>query len=144
MSTPAPYGSPSDQPAHGSGYPPPNFPAPGAGHGYGRPAARNGLAITSLVLGILALLTCWLTFPGIILGILAVIFGGVAIARASKDRVSNKGMAIAGLITGVLGLVIGTVLLVVGIRIASDCQDQYGADITQQELERCIQDQVGG
>ncbi len=96
------------------------------------------------MLGILALVTCWLTFPGIILGILAVIFGGVALARARTDRVSNKGMAIAGLITGVVGAVIGTVLLFVGIRIASDCQDQYGSNITEQELERCIQDQVGG
>ncbi len=150
MSSPPPYEQPSGQYGqnpygqnpYGYGSPPPGY--PGQPLGYGRPPARNGLAITSLVLGILALVTCWLTFPGIILGILAVIFGGVALARARTDRVSNKGMAIAGLITGVVGAVIGTVLLFVGIRIASDCQDQYGSNITEEQLQRCIEDNLGG
>ncbi len=142
MSAPAPPPPPSDQNPYGYGYPPPG--ASGQGQPYGRPSARNGLAITSLVLGILALATSWLSLPGIILGILAVIFGGIALARARTDRVSNKGMAIAGLITGILGAVIGTVILIVGFRIASDCQEQYGTDITEQELERCVQDNVGG
>lgn len=85
---------------------------------HGRPPARNGLAITSLVLGIAALITSWLALPGIILGLLAVIFGGVGIARGRSDRVSNKGMAIGGLITGGLGLAIGVGLLIVGFQIA--------------------------
>jgi len=141
MSSPPPYEPPSGQPSSGSGYPPPTY--PGQPHAYGRPSPRNGLAITSLVLGILALLTCWLTFPGIILGILAVIFGGIGIARGRADRVSNKGMAIAGLITGVLGAAVGAVLLILALRISADCQEQYGPDLTQQQLERCIQDNVG-
>ncbi len=142
MSTPSPYEPPSGQPPYGYGYPPPNFPGPH--QSYGRPAARNGLAITSLVLGIAALVTSWLTLPGIILGILAVIFGAIGLARARADRVSNKGLAIAGLITGVLGLVIGTVLLIVAIRVASDCTDQYGRNITEQQLQSCIEDNIGG
>lgn len=137
MSSPPPYDPSGAPPPYG--FPPP----PGQPQGYGRPAARNGLAITSLVLGILALATSWLSLPGIILGILALIFGGIALARARSDRVSNKGMAIAGLATGIVGLAIGTVLLIVGFRIAADCQDQYGADITEQELTRCIEDNVG-
>ncbi len=142
MSTPAPPPPPSDQNPYGYGYPPPSV--PGQGQPYGRPAARNGLAITSLILGILALATSWLSFPGIILGVLAVIFGGIALARARTDRVSNKGMAIAGLVTGVLAAVVGTVLVIVAVRIASDCQDQFGADITEQQLQSCIEDSVGG
>lgn len=141
MSTPAPPSPPSDQNPYPYGYPRPGD--PGQGQPYGRPAARNGLAIASLILGILALATSWLTFPGIILGILAVIFGGIALARARTDRVSNKGMAIAGLITGILAAVIGTVLVIVAVRIASDCQAQFGADITEQQLQSCLQDNVG-
>lgn len=140
--SPPPYEPPAGQAPFAYGYPPPN--SPGQPPGYGRPPARNGLAITSLVLGIIALVTCWLTFPGIILGILAVIFGGIALARARTDRVSNKGLAIAGLITGVLAAVIGTVLLIVALRITSNCQDELGPDITEQQLESCIQDSVGG
>ncbi|MGI8626516.1 MAG: DUF4190 domain-containing protein [Geodermatophilaceae bacterium] len=138
MTSPPPYDPYGAQSPYGS--PPP----PGQLQGYGRPAARNGLAITSMVLGILALATSWLSLPGVILGIVAIIFGGIALARARSDRVSNKGMAIAGLVTGILGLAIGTVLLVRGFQIASECTDQYGADITEQELSTCIEDKVGG
>ncbi|MBA3338332.1 MAG: DUF4190 domain-containing protein [Geodermatophilaceae bacterium] len=140
MSTPAPYDGSNAQPPQGYGYPPPDF--SGQPHGYGRRPARNGLAITSLVLGILGLATCWLTFPGIILGILAVIFGGIGIARGRADRVSNKGMAIAGLITGIIAVIIGSVLLVLAIQISNNCHQQFGSDITPQELQQCVQDQV--
>lgn len=142
MSYPPPYDASGSQGPLGYGYPPPY--AAGQPYGYGRPAARNGLAITALVLGILALATSWLSLPGVILGIVAVIFAGIALARARSDRVSNKGMAIAGLVTGVIGLAIGTVLFVIGLQIASDCTDQYGTDITDQELTRCIEDNFGG
>ena len=137
---------PPGQSLYGYGYPPQHFPGqhPGYGDPHGRRPARNGLAITSLVLGILALATCWLALPGIILGILAVIFGGIGLARARTDRVSNKGMAIAGMITGVLAAVVGTVLVIVAVRIASDCQEQFGAVITEEQLQSCIQDSVGG
>lgn len=143
-----PYEPPSGQTPYGYGYPAPGNPGqpqayPWQPQAYGPRKARNGLAITSMVLGILALVTCWLTFPGIVLGILAVIFGGVGIARARGDRVSNMGMAIAGLITGIIGAVIGTVLFIFAFQIASDCQDQFGTQITDQELQQCIQDKVG-
>lgn len=125
------------------GYGPPTSGYPGQVAGYGPRPARNGLAITALVLGIAALALCWTTLPGIILGVLAIIFGAVALARARTDKVSNKGMAIAGLITGVLGLIIGVVLFVAAIRIASDCQDRFGTDISDAQLERCIGDIFG-
>lgn len=140
MTAPAPYDGSTGQPPYGYGSPGPGY--PGQPAGYGRVTARNGLAITSLVLGILALATCWLTFPGIILGILATIFGGVGIARGRSDRVSNKGMAIAGLITGIVAAAIGTVLLVFALQLASDCLDQYGQNPTDQELTQCVQDRV--
>lgn len=150
MSTPPPNEPPTGQTPYGypaPGYPTPGYPAqpygyPAAPPGYGAPRPRNGLAITSLVLGILGLATSWLTFPGIVLGILAVIFGGVGIARSRSDRVSNMGMAIAGLVAGLIAIVIGTLLLVYALQIASDCLDQYGQNPTDQELTQCIQDQV--
>lgn len=140
MSTPAPYDGSTGQPSYGYGGPAPGY--PGQPQAYGRPTARNGLAITSMVLGILGLVTCWLTFPGIILGILAIIFGGIGIARGRSDRVSNKGMAIAGLITGLIAVIVGSVLLVLAIQISNDCRQQYGDNITETELQQCIQDQV--
>ena len=67
------------------------------------PSRTNGLAVASLVLGILALgLFFTIIFP-IIFGILAIIFGIMGISKASKGA-DHKGLAIAGLVCGVLGI----------------------------------------
>ncbi|MGB4957668.1 MAG: DUF4190 domain-containing protein [Candidatus Saccharimonas sp.] len=65
----------------------------------------KGLAIASLVLGILAILTS-IVFGGI-LGIVAIILGAIAL----KKRIA-KGMSIAGIVTGALG-VLGTITTIV-------------------------------
>jgi hypothetical protein len=79
---------------------------PPAPYGYPPQPARetNGLAIASLTAGIL-----WLGWLG---SIAAVIFGHVALSqiRRSGGRESGKGMAVAGLVLGYLG--IGTLLLI--------------------------------
>ncbi|MDB6122596.1 MAG: hypothetical protein JWQ71_1589 [Pedosphaera sp.] len=61
----------------------------------------SGMAIASLVLGILSLFTCGLTgIPGLILGILA-----LAKINKNQGRLSGKGLAIAGICTsGILML----------------------------------------
>lgn len=65
---------------------------------------HHGFAVTSLVLGIVAIVLSFLPIinnGAFFLGILAVAFGIIALLRHQP-----KGMAIAGLITGVLSLVI--------------------------------------
>ena len=63
----------------------------------------SGAAITSLVLGILSVAVCLLP-----LGLIAVIFGHVALSNIAKSRglLTGRGMAIAGLITGYLATVV--------------------------------------
>ena len=77
---------------------------------YGSPAqARsdsNGLAIASLVCGIVGLVIF-----AFILGPLAVIFGGVGLSKANRGA-GHKGMAIAGLVLGVLDIILFVVVLV--------------------------------
>jgi hypothetical protein len=64
---------------------------------FARPTRTSGLAIASMVLGIL-----WIYWIG---SILAVIFGHIAINQAGKDpSITGKGMAIAGLILGYIGI----------------------------------------
>jgi hypothetical protein len=55
----------------------------------------NGFAVTSLVLGLLF-------WCGIVTGILAVIFGNLALGRIarSEGREKGRGMAIAGIVLG--------------------------------------------
>lgn len=69
---------------------------------------RDGLPTASLVLGILSIILS-ITGIGIILGTLAIVFGGCAIHFGYPDR--NK--SIAGIITGVIGLVIPVLLAIV-------------------------------
>lgn len=75
------------------GYPPPQYQG-------GPPVKRtNGFGITALVMGLVGLI---LLPP--LLGIMAIIFGAVGIGFANKNMGSGKGIAIAGLILGIVDL----------------------------------------
>jgi hypothetical protein len=91
------FGGPSPAP-----YAPPVY---GGMPGYYPPVANSGLAVASMVCGIVGYLTCW--FVGI-LGIPAVICGHMALVqiRDSSLPMAGRGMAIAGLILGYLGILI--------------------------------------
>jgi hypothetical protein len=88
---------PQQFPQHGVYQPQVGAYPPGVVQHYGAPGRTSGLAIASMVLGIL-----WLYWIG---SILAVIFGHIAISQAGKDpTVRGKGMAIAGLVLGYIGV----------------------------------------
>lgn len=68
----------------------------------------NGFAIASMVLGILALVTYYGAF---VFGVLAIVFGAIALKRIRNNPdQKGKGMAIAGLICGIVAL---TAMLIV-------------------------------
>ena len=72
-------------------------------------AGTNGLAIASLVLGIL-----WVWWIG---SVLAVIFGHIAISQVGKTNQGGRGLAIAGLVLGYIGI---AVFVAAVIAVASD------------------------
>jgi len=68
----------------------------------------NGLAIASLVLGIV-----WLYFVG---SILAVVFGHIALSNIKRNpAVRGKGLAIAGVVLGYTWLGILAIGLIIGV-----------------------------
>lgn len=77
----------------------------------GPPAPPRGLSIAALVLGLVGLFLSWFLFG--LPSLLAVIFGHVALKREPAGR----GMAIGGLVTGYLVLLLG-VLGAVGLVVA--------------------------
>jgi hypothetical protein len=83
-------------------------PPPPPGYGYGYPAQQqsNGLAIAGLVCGIVGILIL-----NIILGPLAIIFGGVGLSRANKGA-PRKTMSIWAIALGILDIVVFVILLV--------------------------------
>lgn len=75
-----------------AGYPPPRYPPAG----WGPPRPTNGMAIASLVLGIL-----WIYWIG---SVLALVFGYQARRQIAERGESGSGLATAGIVLGWIGV----------------------------------------
>jgi hypothetical protein len=75
--------------------------------------SAQGMSVASLVLGILAIPTTFCYGFGLILAILAVIFGHIGHSQSKRMTGQANGMAVAGLICGYISLaiVVGVFLL---------------------------------
>ncbi|SDY25659.1 protein of unknown function [Modestobacter sp. DSM 44400] len=140
--TPQSYGQPAPYPA------PEHY---GTQGGYGQqaqPARSNGFGITALVLGILSLPAAFFGgIPGILLGVLAIVFAVLGLRRVRARRADNRGMAIAGLVTGILGALLGVVVLVLTVLVfntVGDCVDQLQETGDQVQYQQCVQDNIEG
>jgi hypothetical protein len=118
--TPPPSPPPASSPPPGAPTPPPAPPAAGqqtAGYGYQTGPKTNGLAIASLVLGIAGLVfyVCGVA------SILALVFGYMAKGQIDRDPANQggRGMALAGIIMGWIGVAILVIFWVVVIIIAA-------------------------
>jgi len=99
------YGQPA---YHQSGYGQPGYGQPGYGRpGYGVQLANDGFAIAALACGIAGFVVA--PFLGSILGL---IFGIIALQRIRQTGARGHGMAVAGIVTGALGLVLGLFAIV--------------------------------
>jgi hypothetical protein len=58
------------------------------------------------VLGIIGLVFGWFPILGWIVAILGIIFGGLGMSRANKIGGKGKGLAVAGLVCAIIGIVI--------------------------------------
>ncbi|MFI1099528.1 DUF4190 domain-containing protein [Streptomyces melanogenes] len=112
------------------GYPAyPGYPGyPGYGHpGWtGMGAPLNGFGTTALVLGIVSVVLFCLWGLGVILGILALVFGFLGRGRAKRGQATNGGQALAGIILGAVGVVVSAVFL--GLMIWAVTNDEDGSD----------------
>lgn len=93
------------------------------------------MAVAGLVLGILALVLFFITWPSWILAILGIIFGALGISKANKIGGKGKGMAIAGLVCGVLGLLLGIVLFVLAMKASREFRRFGEAPVTQPDTQ---------
>ena len=119
---PPPPAMPPSQPPPppGGGFVPPPPPAGytpgGAGMPYAAPAGprTDGLAIAALVLGIFSLVCSWICL-GVILGPAAAIMGFISRNRiaASGGTIGGGGLAIAGLVLGIIGFLASAVFVLI-------------------------------
>src|SRR5438045_3497267 len=91
-------------PLPGAPVPPGQFP-PAAGGGYqaSQPSRTSGMAIASLISSLI------LCIPALS-GLLAIIFGIFGIKQTRNPNVRGRGLAVAGIIIGVLNMIIGGVI----------------------------------
>lgn len=64
----------------------------------------SGMAVASLVLGILGIVLSCIFFIGGPIALLATIFGAVGMKATSEGEREGRGMAVAGLVMGIVGL----------------------------------------
>ncbi|MGW3741503.1 DUF4190 domain-containing protein [Streptomyces sp. NPDC005146] len=75
-------------------------------------APSNGMGTAAMVLGILAVcLFCIYGIPSLILGALALIFGILGRKRVQRGEATNSGQALAGIIMGSIGMVLGVAII---------------------------------
>jgi hypothetical protein len=91
--------------------------APVTPYGNSAPVGRNGAGTAALVLGIIAVVLCWTVIGGIVLGILAVVFGFVGRGRVKRGEADNRRSTTAGIITGIVGIVLAGGLIALGFSI---------------------------
>ncbi|MEO3871656.1 DUF4190 domain-containing protein [Nonomuraea sp. B12E4] len=111
-------------PSGGYGQQPPSYGYAQPNYGYAAPPPRstNGMAVASLVMGIIGLVFCGLTsIPGVILG-------HIALSRIKKTGEEGSGMAVGGLVTSYITVVLwllcwivfgGLLLSLIGISAAA-------------------------
>lgn len=135
------YGAPAGGTAAGAGSqpPPPDGATPAglSGATWERtegPAAapKQGLAIASLVLGILGCCTFFFLF-----GIGGIVFGAIALKKIKEEpqTYGGHGMALTGLILGIIGTIVGLVFLVFYAAIFAavlDCEANPESDFCKQ------------
>ena len=123
-------------------------PAPAYGQPYGQPAygtgpqgaPRNGLGIAALVLGIVGIVTSWL-FVGGLLGIGAIVLGAIGRGRAKRGEATNGGMALAGILTGVVAVLFAALVVVGAIALFSNSDVGSFTECIQQAETQADADQ---
>ncbi|MEU0471554.1 DUF4190 domain-containing protein [Streptomyces olivaceus] len=118
-------------------------------HVYGHQAdhrpKRNGFGVVALVLGILAALTFWTVFGGIVCGVLAVVFGALGFRRKRRGEATNGATAVVGAVIGLIGLLVSSILLAAGltflnsdeVKSYSECVEHAGG---KSDREQCAKD----
>jgi hypothetical protein len=71
----------------------------------------SGLAVAGMVVGILALVGFWIPVADLLLGFLAIGLSWAGIVQGGKPGYTGRGMGIAGLVCGILGVIPAIVVM---------------------------------
>lgn len=108
-------GTPVEQPVAQAAAPPQAPTAPPVNYQPVAAARTSGMAIASLILGIVGF------------SLFAIIFGIIALSQIKKSNglVTGKGMAIAGIILGIIAIIV-TIIIIIAVIVAAPTLTYYG------------------
>ena len=115
-----------------------------------RPDHRNGLGMTSLILGILGVLAGLgtVTFAvALVLGVIGTVFGFVGRARVARREATNPSQATTGLVLSILSLVLAIVMPLWALRSLGDSIreqfDKTGVGVSSGQSQQQYLDCIG-
>jgi hypothetical protein len=124
---------PGDTPGYTPGYVPGYGPGPVQPYGPPGVAATNGKATAALVTGIASLVLSWCCGLGVA-GVVAIVLGVKARREIamSGGRQQGDGMALGGIITGAVAVVLGLLVLVlIAVAVVAGAEFQVDTGTTQ-------------
>jgi len=116
MPPPPPSGQPGGFPAPPPGYQP--YGSPGQGM-----VPNSGMAVASLVLGLVSVLCCFFGLP--IPGILSIIFGFTSRKQTRTGERRGAGMATAGIVLGIVTVALAAIFWIYVVT-SGDCTWEGG------------------
>jgi hypothetical protein len=99
---------------------------------------QSRVSTAALVLGILAIPFGLLVYPGVLLGVVAVVCGATGLVVTRRHRALGRARAGVGLVAGLVALTIALSLGWQGLRTVRDCADRVGHRPDRAEIETCI------
>lgn len=127
---------PGGLPPAPAGFAPTGF-TPGGGTTWAPPPSTplaaspsNGMAIAALILGIGSLVFCWIPFLGLAcipFALVAIVLGFVGLSAAGRLG-TGKGLAVAGIATGVVAIAVAILLTVIFAVWIDNATDGYNSD----------------
>ena len=98
----------------------------------------NGMAIASLVVGMLAATMAFLVLssPGAVLfGLIAIGLGIAGLGKANRFGGLHKGLAISGIVSGLLGLLVGAAVIAGLVALGNEAQERLQDPAVQDRLQ---------
>lgn len=103
-------------PTYGQGYAQPGgYPTYGLAPMVMAPPLPTGMAVAAMVCGIVGLVLSLCGGWTIALSIVGIVLGAMSVRKANRGQAGGRGMALAGIITGAIGVAISSIVIVVFI-----------------------------
>ena len=127
------HGAPQDPYSgqYGGDQPPPGQYPAGPGYGAPPPTGNNTKAVIALVVGVIGLVFAFCcSLLGLVLGVVAIVLGRISRREiaATGGAQSGDGLAKAGLVLGIVDVVIAVALIIVGIVLSASGFDPFQFD----------------